>query len=135
MSIKITIHDNEVMQEAEANEGDARAEVKEARNNLKTKRKEKKSLVKENEEKLAEKDGEIATANRNLKAAIARRKAATQTRLASEGKDPEPKKVGNESLCLERATDSCIFGPPLNSSNVLRLNIQLLQDLLRPKNQ
>ena len=53
--------------------------------------------LKENEAKLAEKDGEIASANHNFKAAIARRKAATQTRLASEGKDPEPKKVGKKN--------------------------------------
>ena len=87
----MSFKDNEAIREAKAIEEDARADVKEARNHLNIKQKEKKSLVK---------DAEIATANHNFKAAIARRKAATQTRLASEGKDPEPKKVGNESLCI-----------------------------------
>ena len=105
MSIKMSFKDNEAIKEAKENEEAARIDVREAQKDLRTKEKEKKSLVKENKAKLAEKDGEVAMANRNFKAAIARRKAATQTRLASEGKDPEPKKVGNESLCLERATD------------------------------
>ena len=75
---------DEKIREAEANEEAAKIDVKEARNAIKTGNKERKELL---QQKAAE--------NRTLKAAISRRKAATQTRLALQGLDPEPK-VKNE---------------------------------------
>ena len=75
------------VQEAIEQEEACKEDVKNANMAKKTGEKERKKLWKQKEE---EKKAE----NRNLKAAISRRKAATQTRMALEGKDPEPPKVG-----------------------------------------
>ena len=80
--------ENQEVQAAIEQEKAAKEDVKNAYKAIKTGDKERKKLWKEKEE-------EKGTENRNLKAAISRRKAATQTRLALQGLDPEPK-VRNE---------------------------------------
>ena len=85
----MSFKDNEAaIQEAEENKEAARIDVKEALKKKQKKEKERKKAMKE-------KDEEVKGADREFKAAIARRKAATQTKLAIQGLDPEPK-VRNE---------------------------------------
>ena len=92
----MSFKDNEAaIREAEENEEAARIDVREARKKKEKKEKERKKEEQERKKALEEKDEEVKGAKRDLKAAIARRKAATQTKLAAQGLDPEPK-VRNE---------------------------------------